>query len=53
MIPVLVKNTDKTGKVMPGSWYVRVGKKWRVFSEVEWVGGGVEWVNAQMKGEKE
>jgi uncharacterized protein YodC (DUF2158 family) len=48
--PITITNTDKSGKVMNGRWYVRVGKRWRTFTEKEWVAVGQQWIARQMNG---
>lgn len=48
--PVMVKNTDKFGKLLDGKWFVRVGKSSRLFSQQEWAEGGIEWISKQLGG---
>jgi hypothetical protein len=48
---VVVKNTDRAGKVMPGKWFVRIGKKSRTFEEADWIKDGLVWVNKALSGE--
>lgn len=44
---VTITNVNKFGKVTNG-WYVRIGKRWRIFSEQDWAKGGLEWINSQL-----
>ncbi|BCP41490.1 hypothetical protein MINTMi27_15830 [Mycobacterium intracellulare] len=44
--PITITNVNKWGKTT-NKWYVRIGKRFRVFGEQDWLKNGVEWVNAQ------
>lgn len=45
--PILVTNCNKFGKVT-NKWFVKIGKKWRVFGQKEWEAGGIDWINEQL-----
>lgn len=45
--PITITNVNKFGKVT-NKWYVRIGKRWRIFSEQDWAKGGLEWINSQL-----
>jgi uncharacterized protein YodC (DUF2158 family) len=48
--PITITNVNKYGK--PSSkWYVRIGKRFRVFGPQEWAKDGAAWVDRQLAGE--
>lgn len=48
-VPITITNVNKFNKVT-NKWYVRIGKKWRVFGQRDWENGGVDWINAELGG---
>ena len=46
--PIMVTNTDRSGKVMDGKWYVRVGKRYRTFNEAAFKASGLDWLKKQL-----
>lgn len=48
MKKIAVVNYDKSGRVTPGQWHVRVGNTWKVFDEATWQTGGLAWIAEQI-----
>lgn len=48
MKPITVTNVNRHGKVS-SKWNVKVGKKWRAFTQEEWERDGLAYINAQLK----
>lgn len=49
---IAVTNYDKSGRVTPGKWHVRIGNQWTVFNEADWQDHGIAWINEQLVGAK-
>ena len=41
--PITITNTDKAGRVT-NKWFVRIGKRWRVFGPQDWAKNGIDWI---------
>lgn len=48
---VLITNCDKFGRIT-NKWYVKIGRKFRVFTQTEWSTEGAAWVSSMMTGTK-
>lgn len=48
---VLITNSDKFGRVT-NKWFVKIGKKSRVFGQSEWAESGIAWVNSMLGAQK-
>lgn len=46
LVPITITNTNKWGKPT-NKWYVKIGKRFRVFNRQDWERDGLAWVNAQ------
>lgn len=46
--PITITNRDRNGKVT-GSWHVRIGNRWRTFTQKAWENGGVKYINDQLR----